>query len=310
MKAVRYHRYGDSDVLVQEETARPVPGAGQVLVKVTGTSFNPVDAAIRAGYLQQVFPLHFPHVPGFDVAGTVAELGAGVEGWSVGAAVVAFLPMNEPGAAAEYVLAPAQALAAAPKTVELADAAALPAVGLTAWQALFEYAEVKAGQTVLINGAGGAVGGYAVQLAHQAGAHVTATASARSADRVRGYGADQIIDYTATPVTQAIDGQQFDVVLNLATTSPEETADLVGLVRDGGVLLSTTTPAPEDPARGVRTVSIFVRSDADQLAGLVARVDAGTLRIHVAQRVTLAELLAVHARNDSGTLPGKTVITV
>ncbi|KAB1142553.1 NADP-dependent oxidoreductase [Streptomyces luteolifulvus] len=309
MKAVRYHRYGDSDVLVQEETERPAPGTGQVLVKVNGTSFNPVDAAIRAGYLQQVFPLHFPHVPGIDVAGTIAELGEGVESWSVGAAVVAFLPMNATGAAAEYVLAPAQALAAAPKTVELADAAALPAVGLTAWQALFEYTDVKAGQRVLVNGAGGAVGGYAVQLAHQAGAHVTATASARSGDRVRSYGADQIIDYTAAPVTQAADGQ-FDVVLNLATTSPEETVDLVGLVRDGGVLLSTTTPAPEDPARGVRTVSVFVRSDADQLAGLVARVDAGTLRVHVAERVTLAELPAVHARSDSGTLPGKTVITV
>ncbi|MFJ8598882.1 NADP-dependent oxidoreductase [Streptomyces shenzhenensis] len=309
MKAVRYHRFGDSDVLVQEETERPVPGAGEVLLRVTGTSFNPVDAAIRAGHLQQVFPLHLPHVPGIDAAGTVAELGEGVEGWSVGAAVVAFLPMNAAGAAAEYVLAPARTLAAAPKTVELADAAALPAVALTAWQALFENAEVRAGQTVLINGAGGAVGGYAVQLAHQAGAHVTATASARSADRVRGYGADRIIDYTATPVTQAAGGP-FDVVLNLATTSPEVTADLVRLVRDGGVLLSTTTPAPEDPARGVRTVSVFVRSDADQLAGLVARVDAGTLHVHVAERVTLSELPAVHARNDSGTLPGKTVITV
>ncbi|WP_240136463.1 alcohol dehydrogenase catalytic domain-containing protein [Streptomyces sp. MUM 178J] len=103
-----------------EEIDRPAPGTGEVLVKVTGTSFNPVDAAIRAGYLQQAFPHHFPHVPGIDVAGTVAELGEGVEGWSVGAAVVAFLPMNAPGAAAEYVLAPAQALAAAPKTVELA----------------------------------------------------------------------------------------------------------------------------------------------------------------------------------------------
>ena len=144
MKAVRYHRYGGSDVLKYEEAERPAPGAGQVLVKVAGTAFNPVDIGIRAGALQKVFPLSFPHVPGFDVAGTMAELGEGVEGWQVGDAVVAFLPMNA-DAAAEYVLAPAEVLAAAPRTVELADAAALPSAGLTAWQALFELAGLRAG---------------------------------------------------------------------------------------------------------------------------------------------------------------------
>jgi NADPH:quinone reductase-like Zn-dependent oxidoreductase len=309
MKAIRYYRYGDSDVLTHEEVERPAAGAGLALVKVAGTAFNPVDAAIRAGYLQQVFPLVFPQVPGMDVAGTVAELGDSVEGWSVGDAVVAFLPMNAPGAAAEYVLVPAEALARAAKAVDLADSAALPVVGLTAWQALFEHAGLRAGQSVLVNGAGGAVGGYAVQLAHQAGGRVTATASARSAGRVSGYGADRIIDYTAAPITEAAGGQ-FDVVLNLVTTSPAETADLVGLVRDGGVLVSTTTPAPEDPARGVRTVRVFVRSDARQLAELVARVDAGTLHVHIAERVALAELPAVHARSDAGRLPGKIVVAI
>src|SRR6266566_3578790 len=152
MKAVRYHSYGDSDVLVYEDADLPVAGAGQVVVRVAGAAFNPVDAAIRAGFLRQVFPVTFPHVPNFDVAGVVTEVGEGVSGWSVGDAVVAFLPMTAPAAAAE-------ALAAAPRTVELADAAALPSAGLTAWQALFEHAEVKPGQSVLINGAGGAVGG-------------------------------------------------------------------------------------------------------------------------------------------------------
>jgi NADPH:quinone reductase-like Zn-dependent oxidoreductase len=261
MKAVRFHTYGDSDVLVYEEADRPVAGAGEVVLRVAGTSFNPVDAAIRAGFLQQVFPVAFPHIPGFDVAGVIAEVGAGVTGWSVGDAVVAFLPMTGPGAAAEYVAAPAEVLAAAPRTVDLADAAALPAVGLTAWQALFEYAQLKSGQSVLINGAGGAVGGYAVQLAVQAGGTVTATASARSLDRVRSYGAAQIVDYTATPVLQAVAGQRFDVVLNLAPTSPEETAQLVGLVADGGAFVSTTTPGQEDAARGVRALQVFVHSD-------------------------------------------------
>jgi NADPH:quinone reductase-like Zn-dependent oxidoreductase len=309
MKAVRYHSHGDSDVLVYEEADRPVAGPGQVVVQVAGTAFNPVDAAIRAGLLQQVFPLAFPHVPNFDVAGVITEVGEGVSGWSVGDAVVAFLPMTAPGAAAEYVAAPAEALAAAPRTVELADAAALPSAGLAAWQALFEHAGLKAGQSVLINGAGGAVGGYAVQLAAQAGATVTATASARSHDRVRSYRADRIVDYTATPVLQAVAGQQFDVVLNLAPTSPQETAQLVGLVADGGAFVSTTTPGPEDAGRGVRTVRVFVRSDAAQLTELVARVDAGDLQIEVAERRPLTDLAAIHDQAAAGRLSGKTVLT-
>jgi NADPH:quinone reductase-like Zn-dependent oxidoreductase len=309
MKAVRYHSYGDSDVLVYEEADRPVAGAGQVVVQVAGTSFNPVDAAIRAGLLQQVFPVALPHVPSFDVAGVITEVGEGVSGWSVGEAVVAFLPMTAPGAAAEFVAAPAEALATAPRTGELADAAALPSAGLAAWQSLFEHAGLKTGQSVLINGAGGAVGGYAVQLAVQAGATVTATTSARSLDRIRSYGADRIVDYTATPVLQAVAGQRFDVVLNLAPTSPEETAQLVDVVADGGAFVSTTTPGPEDAGRGVRTVRVFLRSDAAQLAELVARVDAGVLEIEVAERRPLADLAAVHDQAAAGRLAGKTVLT-
>ncbi|WP_031466270.1 NADP-dependent oxidoreductase [Sciscionella sediminilitoris] len=310
MQAVRYHSYGGSEVLVHEETERPVPGAGEVLIEVAGTSFNPVDIGIRVGALQEVFPLEFPHTPGIDVAGTIAELGAGVEGWRTGENVVAFLPMNADGAAAEYVIAPAEALASAPRTVELADAAALPVGGLTAWQALFDLAGLRAGQTVLVNGAGGAVGGYAVQLAHQAGAQVSATASERNADRLRTEGADRILGYldlAATPLT--VEGGPFDVVVNLVSTSPEETAALADLVRDGGALVSTTTPPPENPGRGIRTARVFVLSKADQLAELVTRVDRGELRIDVAAHRRIAELPAVHEEAATGRLAGKTVLT-
>ncbi|HVV11329.1 NADP-dependent oxidoreductase [Amycolatopsis sp.] len=304
MKAVRYHRYGGTDVLSYEEAAQPAPGPGQVLVKVAATSFNPVDAGIRAGALQEVFPLSFPFVPGIDLAGTVAGLGEGVEGPQVGDAVVAFLPMVADGAAAEFTLAPAGLLATAPRTVDLADAAALPTAGLTAWEALFELAGLRSGQTILINGAGGAVGGYAVQLAKEAGAIVTATASERSAGRVRDYGADTILDYRGTPVTDA--AGPFDVVLNLVPLPPEAIAELLGLVADGGALVSTTTPPPEDSR--VRTAHVQVRSDAALLAGLVSRVDAGTLRIDVAGRRPLADLAAVHDEAASGRLKGKTVL--
>ncbi|MCV7346314.1 NADP-dependent oxidoreductase [Mycolicibacterium rhodesiae] len=301
MRAAFFHRYGDSDVLEYGDIDRPAPGPGEVLVKVAGTSFNPVDAGIRGGYLSDVFPIVFPHVPGIDVAGTIEELGDDVSGWQVGDAVVGLLPMVGRGAAAEYVVAPAESLAAAPTSVPLADSAALPTVALTAWQALFEVAGVTAGQTVLINGAGGAVGGYAIQLAKQAGAEVTATAKAGAAERLRGHGADHLIDYldyTATPVAE---GAPFDVVLNLIGTTAEETDALAGLVADGGHYVGTMTSGP-----GQR---VFVRSDAAQLADLVSRVDAGLLTIDVADRRPLAEIAAVHADADAGRLPGKTILT-
>ncbi len=218
------------------------------------------------------------------------------------------MPITAPGAAAEYAAAPAGALAAAPATMELADTAALPSAGLTAWQSLFEHAGLKAGQSILVNGAGGAVGGYAVQLARQAGATVTATASARSAGRIRSYGADRIIDYTATPLPQAVAGRQSDVVLNLVRTDPQETAQLAGLAADGGAFVSTTFPDLDDAGRAVRVVSVSVRSDAAQLAQLVARADAGELRIAVAERRPLTDLAVVHDQAVAGELPGKTVL--
>ena len=308
MKAVRYHSYGDSAVLIYEDTSRPTAGPGQVVVQVAGAAFNPLDVAIRAGFVRQVFPVTFPHIPNYDVAGVITEVGEGVTGWRTGDPVVAFLPVTAPGGAAEYAAVPAAALAAAPSTVELADAAALPSVGLTAWQSLFEHADLQKGQSIVVNGAGGAVGGFAVQLAKQAGATVTATAGAGSADRVRSYGADRIIDYAVTPLPQAVAGQQFDAVLNLVRTDPEETVRLAGLAADGGTFVSTTFPDLDDAGRGVRVVSASVRSDAAQLAELVALVDAGDLRMHVAGRRPLTDLAAVHDEAVAGRLSGKTVL--
>jgi NADPH:quinone reductase-like Zn-dependent oxidoreductase len=309
MKAVRFHEYGDPEVLRYEDVDRPVPGPGQVRVRVAATSFNGVDGNIRAGFMQGPMPLALPHIPGLDVAGTVDALGEGVDEPKVGDRVVGFLPFTDDGAAAEYVLAPAQSLAAAPASIPLADAAALPLVGLTAWQALFDHAELKPGQRILISGAGGAVGGYAVQLAKAAGAHVIATGSPRSRERVEARGADEVVDHTTTEVTAAVT-EPVDVLLNLAPIDPAEFAALAGLVRDGGVVVGTTVwmPAPADAARGVRAVDVYVRSDARQLAELVARVDLRALIVDVDERVPLAELASVHTRAAAGTLPGKVVV--
>jgi NADPH:quinone reductase-like Zn-dependent oxidoreductase len=203
--------------------------------------------------------------------------------------------MTADGAAAESVVAPAEILVPAPTSVPLPDAAALPMVGLAAWQALFDDAGLTTGQRLLINGAGGAVGGYAVQLAKHTDAYVIATASPRSSDRVRSAGADEVIDHTTTEVTAAV-GEPVDVLLNLARITPEELVALVALVRPGGVVVNMVPmiPTPADDERGVRAVGVFVRSDAEQLSRLVELVDRGELRVDVAERVPLAELAAVH----------------
>ena len=309
MKAVRFHEYGDPDVLRYEDVDVPVPGAGQVRVHVAATSFNSVDGNIRAGFMQDPMPLELPHVLGVDLSGTVEALGAGVDGLTVGDAVVAFLPFETDGAAAEYVVVPAEILAPAPRTVPLSDAAALPTVGLTAWQALHEHAQLQAGQRILINGAGGAVGLYAVQLAKAAGASVIAVASPRTIERTSAAGADQVVDHTASEITTAV-SEPVDVLLNLAPITPEQFTALVGLVRDGGVVVNTTVwmPAPGDEQRGVRAIDLYVRSDAAQLGELAAQVDRGELTIDVAERVPLAELASVHVRAAAGDLPGKVVI--
>jgi NADPH:quinone reductase-like Zn-dependent oxidoreductase len=309
MKAVRFHDFGDPEVLRYEDVEQPVPGHGQVRIRVAATSFNPIDASVRAGGMRGPMPVALPHTPGRDVAGTVDALGDGVDGPAAGDEVVGFLPMTDDGAAAEYILVLAELLTAAPRSIPLPDAAALPLVGLTAWQALFDHAKLTAGQRVLINGAGGAVGGYAVQLAKWAGARVIATAGPRSAEHVKAHGADEVVDHTTTDVTAAVT-EPVDVVLNLAPVAPEQLTALATLVRSGGVVVNTTVwmPAPSDEERDVRGINLFVRSDADQLARLVALVDGGDLRVDVARSVPLAELPALHAEAAAGALSGKVVV--
>ena len=307
MKAVRFHEFGDPDVLRYEDIDVPEPGAGEVRIRVAGTTFNGVDDGIRGGYLREPFPVTLPHTPGIDVAGTVDALGEDVTRFEIGDDVIGFLPIVDDGAAAEYVIAPAEILASAPTSIPQPDAAALPMVGLTAWQALFDDAGLKRGQRVMVNGAGGAVGGYAVQLSKWAGAHVIATASPRSRERVEAAGADEIIDHTSSEVRVA---EPVDVLLNLAAIAPEELVALAALVRAGGVVVNTVPmiPTPTDDERDVRGVGLFVRSDADRLARLVSLVDGGELHVDVAERVPLAELAEVHARAGAGELSGKVVV--
>jgi NADPH:quinone reductase-like Zn-dependent oxidoreductase len=307
MKAVRFYEFGGPEVLRYEDVAVPTPAAGQVRVQVAASAFNAADDGMRAGLLP--IPVVLPHVPGYDISGTIDALGEGVDSLEVGDAVIGFLPMERDGGAAQYVIAPAEALVAAPTSTPLADAAALPSVALAAWQALFDDGALHAGQRVLIVGAGGVVGKYAIALAKRAGVHVVATASPRSVDAVRAAGADQIIDHTDTDLLSAVD-QQVDVLLNLAPIDPEQFTALVALVRDGGAVVSTTAfmSTPGDEARGVRAATVFVLPNRDRLTELASLVDSGTLHVEVTRRIPLAELPALHAEAVAGRIAGKVIV--
>lgn len=307
MHAIQFSEVGGPEVLRHVEVDQPVPTPGAVRIRVAASAFNAADGGMRAGSLPIAVVL--PHVPGYDVSGTVDAIGDGVQGLSVGDAVVGFLPMERDGGAAEYVVAPAEALVAAPTSIPLADAAALPSVALTAWQALLDDGGLQAGQRLLVVGAGGVVGKYAVQLAKQIGAHVVATASPRSADAVRAAGADEVVDHTTTDLLDAVT-EQVDVLLNLAPIEPDAFTRLVTLVRDGGVVVSTTAwmPAPDDADRGVRSAVVFVLPHRGRLARLVSMVDEGALHVEVTRRIPLTELPALHAEASRGRVAGKVVV--
>ncbi len=251
--------------------------------------------------------MELPHTPGIDVAGTIAEIGEGVTQFTVGDPVIGFLPIAQDGAAADYVLAAASALVSSPATIPLANAASVPAVALTAWQALFEHAGLRSGQRLLVNGGGGGVGGFAVQLGAQAGAFVIATASPRSTEAVKAHDADQIVDYTTTSVTDAVT-EPVDVVLNLVMASKPQMAALVGLVKPGGVLITTGSPVEPDAQRNVRAESMALHPDTDELRQIVDRIDAGQLTIDVSASFPLSQTAAVHARAAAGELRGKVLL--
>ncbi|MFE4960009.1 NADP-dependent oxidoreductase [Streptomyces sp. NPDC056653] len=304
MKTARIHEFGDASVIRYDAVPRPRPAFGEVLISVAATSFNPTEAALRAGMLQAFLPVDLPYTLGWDVAGTVAEIGAGAQGFAVGDRVIGRL---DSGGAAEYVRAPVAVLVVAPDAVPLANAATLPLAGLTAWQAVFEHGKVAAGQRVLVNGAGGGIGGFVTQLAKYAGAEVIATASARSAEAVRRQGADRVIDYTAGPVGASLDGL-VDTLLNLVPLSPPDAAALAPLVRPGGRIVSIATPVESPADAGVTAMHMVARNDVAQLAALVELVEAGAVAIDISESRPLTDLADVHRLSEAGRTRGKVII--
>ncbi len=283
------------------------PGSGQVVVRVTAASLNPLDVKIQGGMMRDYFGVKFPYTIGTDLTGTVHQPAAAGGRWKAGQAVVARIDPVVGGAAAEFAVVPADQLVAAPPGVPLDLLAGLPTAAGTAWQALFETAHLQRGQTVLVHGGAGAVGGFAVQLARHAGARVIATASGGGIELARGLGADQVIDYKSDDFAARVSG--VDAVLD--TVGGDTQKRSLAVLRPGGTLVSTVAPPDEAAAkaRGVTATFMFHQSNADRLAKVVDLLARGTLRVTLDRRVPLADMGEAFNRQAGGA-QGKILITV
>ncbi|MBN6053127.1 NADP-dependent oxidoreductase [Nonomuraea sp. RK-328] len=303
MKALHYTAYGEPPRV--SEITEPVLGSGELLVRVAGAALNPLDVKIGAGYVKDYFPITFPSVVGTDLAGTVERVGPGVTGWSVGDAVIARTDPTSGGAVAEYVAVPASLLAAAPSAVPLARAAGLATAAATAWQAVFEVADLKAGQTVLVHGGAGGVGGFVIQFAHAVGARVVTTVSREGAEIVRKLGAHRVVDYTTTDFR--VEVPHADVVVDPIGGAIE--AASLEVLRPGGLLVSLNVPPDFERAAAyeVRAEFVFHGSDAARLAKVAAAADEG-LEIVVDRTVPLADAAAAFGHLAAGHAKGKVIV--
>ncbi|MEU9346031.1 NADP-dependent oxidoreductase [Streptomyces sp. NPDC048278] len=309
MRVITQHSLGGPEVLTVADAPEPRPLPTEVLVRVRAIGLNPLEARLRAGE----FPLIGlpPFVLGWDISGVVEETS---QSWRFRPGDEVFGMPRFPQAAnayAEVVSAPALHLVRKPASLSHVEAAALPVVGLTAWQGLVDLAGVAEGDRVLVHGGGGGVGHVAIQIAKALGAHVIATASASKRKFVEGLGADEVIDYTAVDFTEAV--RDVDVVLD--TIGGDTVERSLGVLRPGGHLV--TAVAEEDTAliagyeaAGMRFSGIGVDPDPVALRGLVALVEQGRLRVHVQETFPFERVADAHRLLDGGHLQGKLVLTV
>jgi NADPH:quinone reductase-like Zn-dependent oxidoreductase len=308
MYAVRMHEYGGPEVLRRERAPRPVAGPGELLVRVHAAAINPVDTQVRAGHARDLAGARLPYIPGFDLSGVVAEVGPGVTRFAPGDEVFAMLDLRRGGAYAEYAVVKEAEAAAKPARATHAEAASLPLVALTVWQALFDTAELQPGETVLIHAGAGGVGSVAIQAARWRGARVIATASERNHEFLRSLGADVVIDYT----TQRFEDIARDVDVVLDPIGGDTQVRSLATLRDGGRLVGLLglTPAARAPGRGIRATAILVEPDAAQLGRIAALVDAGHLRPIVSHLLPLAEAAEAHRQSETRRTRGKIVLEV
>jgi len=290
MLAWRVHRFGSPDVMTFESVLRPDPGAGEVLIKVEAAGVGPWDAWIRAG--KSALPQPLPLTPGSDLAGEIVAVGAGVSGLRAGDPVYGVTNPAFVGAYAEYALASAAMIASKPTSLTYVEAASVPVVAVTAWQALFDQARLEAGQTVLIHGAAGNVGAFAVQLARHADLRIIATVATKDIASVRTLGADTVIDYQ----TQRFEDEARDVDAVIDLVGGETQARSFRVLRRGGKLISAVSPPDQNLAQrhGVDAAFFLVDVTRARLTQIGGLLDAGKLKTQVGAVLPLADARDAH----------------
>lgn len=332
MKAFVIDRYGSSKVVHASEMPEPELRDDDVLVQIRAASINPLDLKIRSGALKLVLPYRLPLILGNDMAGVVLQVGAHVRHFKPGDEVYARPGQERIGTFAEFIAVREAALAHKPKSLDMEQAASIPLVGLTGWQALVEKAGLKRGQKVLIHAGSGGVGTFAIQLAKHLGAYVATTASATNRDLVKGLGADIVIDYRKTDFATML--HDYDVVLD--TQGGDTLVRSVRVLKRGGKLISISGPPDPEFAKAssapwfvkvamgmlsyrIRALAkrhqvsyafLFMRANGEQLGHITELIDAGTIRPVVDRILPFSSTLEALDYVDAGRARGKVVLTM
>jgi NADPH:quinone reductase-like Zn-dependent oxidoreductase len=317
MKAVYYDEFGTADVLKIGERPVPEPAADEVLVRVAAAGVNPIDRRLRGGELQGFFERDWPIIPGWDVSGRIVKVGADVSGWRVGDEIagLAFTWKLHHGTYAEYVPVKAVSIARKPGRLSFTQAAALPLVSLTAWESLAEYAELKRGQTVLIQAGAGGLGSIAIPIAKYLGAEVYTTARTENFEYVGRRGADHVIDYTTTHYVDYIIQREpdgLDVVLE-ALEGEAVVEAAVRLVKRGGTVVYVNNEPPnmlEIAERNIKTKFLHHRPDGESLGRILKLFDEGVLPLPQIEVMRLDQAVEAHRKSESTRTRGKVVLHV
>lgn len=308
MRALRAHHRGGPEVLIYEQAPVPTPGTGEVLLRVHAAGITFTELVWDATWLRDG-QSRTPIIPAHEVAGRVVQTGPGVDTVRVGEPVFGLIPFDRDGAAAEYVIAPQENIALRPLEIDPVHAAALPLAALTALQALVDHGRIADGQRVLVQGAAGAVGIFAVQLARLRGAHVTAVAREQHREYLQLMGAEDVIDYTSAPVTA--DGDGYDLALYAANGAPAEST--YAALRTGGVLVCLNAPPDAGLLHryGIRGEFFIVDANRGQMDELANLATTQQLSVPIAATFSLADGRAAYESGARhGRLPGKTVLVV
>ena len=308
MNAIVAHQWGGPEVLKVEEVPLPQPKENEILIKSFAAGVNSFDGTLLSGKYAKVFGTQLPWIPGYDVAGTVEKVGSNVKNFKAADPVYAFISIPSGGGYAEYALAKDNQAALKPATLSFAEAAAVPSVALTAWQSLVDKANVQPGQTVLIQGASGGVGMFAIPIAKIRGAKVLATASTANQDFLKQLGADVAIDYK----TQKFEDVAKDVDVVVDGVGGETLKRSYPVVKKGGILVSLVgrVDQAELDKYGIRGVSLEAEYNGDQLAEIGKLIDAKKIKVVVSETFPLVDAAKALAKANAGHARGKIVLNI